>query len=281
MCQSIQNGTGESLASENFGPLIKGQIGRDDDTRSFLSGRDDVEEQFTPELAGRDVTQFIQNQQVKRNQRSFESFQGSFISRFDHLRNQVGDAKEFHLLAELTRLDSKRRGQVGLARAGLTDQDDRFAIDKISPAHQFVDKHFVQGRLGLEVERFQGFQVWELCRLESPFGRPGFAFEQFQFRQLQQVAEVIDVLLRTTNRDLLAFAFHRRQFQLFEVVFQKDGGFRFEFFHDIVVPLHIECKRSDSVGEVERLAEADGCPTGMQRPCVAGETARVQAWKAS
>ena len=31
-----------------------------------------------------------------------------------------------------------------------------------------------------------------------------------------------------------SFDFHRRKFQLFEMMFQKDGGFRFEFFHIVV-----------------------------------------------
>ena len=81
MRQAVQDGTGESLSSKNLRPLIKRQVGRDDDARSFIRGRDDIEEQFTAELACRDVTQFVQDQQVQRSQSPFKPLQCSFIPR--------------------------------------------------------------------------------------------------------------------------------------------------------------------------------------------------------
>lgn len=223
MRQSIQDGTGESCTSKNLDPLIEWQIGRDDDACSFIGGRDDVEEEFASEFAGRDVPQFVKDQQVQRHQSLLETFECSFVTGFDHLGDQFGDPIKFHFLSELTRFDTEGGCQMRLACSGLSDQDDRFAVDQVGPPHQFVDEHFVQRRLGLEVEALQSFQIRELRTLESSFGGFRFAIQEFPFRHLQQVSEVIDVLLRTAHCDLLAFVFHRREFELFEMMFQKHG----------------------------------------------------------
>ena len=104
-------------------PRAQQQVRRDDDTHSFISGRDDVEKQFTAQLACGNIAELVKDQQVQCRQSSLESFQSSVVPRFDHLRDlfvalvaQLGDAKEFHLLAQRTRLDSEGRRQVRLDR---------------------------------------------------------------------------------------------------------------------------------------------------------------------
>ena len=59
MGQPIQQCAGEPFAAQHFGPVFKGQIGRDDQTGAFIGPTDDIEEQFSPGLRERNVAQLV------------------------------------------------------------------------------------------------------------------------------------------------------------------------------------------------------------------------------
>ncbi len=65
MCEPVECGAGEALAAEHFGPVLKRQVGRDDQAQPFIGRADDVEQQFRADLAGRDLAQFVQDQQIE------------------------------------------------------------------------------------------------------------------------------------------------------------------------------------------------------------------------
>jgi hypothetical protein len=61
----VQRRAGEPFAAENLGPVLEGQVRRDDQAIAFVRGGDDVEEQFRPSLARRDVAKFVEDEQVE------------------------------------------------------------------------------------------------------------------------------------------------------------------------------------------------------------------------
>ena len=61
MRQPVECRARESLAAEHLGPILERQVGRHDQTRSLVSGADDVEQQLSTQLAGRNVPQLVQD----------------------------------------------------------------------------------------------------------------------------------------------------------------------------------------------------------------------------
>ena len=82
-----------------------------------------------------------------------------------------------------------------------------------------------------EVERVERLVRREPGRLQSPVGRTTLAIDQFQFAQLQQEAEMIDILGGTATGDFGAFAEHRRQLERLEVMLQQDRAPGFGLAH--------------------------------------------------
>ena len=65
MREPVERGAGESFAAQHLHPLLEGQVGGDDHAGAFIGGADHVEEQFGAQLAGRDVAEFVEDQQVQ------------------------------------------------------------------------------------------------------------------------------------------------------------------------------------------------------------------------
>ncbi len=65
MGEPIERGTGEAFAAEDFGPVFERQVRRHDQAVPFVGGGDDVEQQFGSGLAGGNVAQFIEDQQIE------------------------------------------------------------------------------------------------------------------------------------------------------------------------------------------------------------------------
>lgn len=183
--QPVQNGTGKAGAAEDFNPLVERKICRNDQARSFISRRDDVEKEFTAQLTCRNIAEFVQDQKVERGQTFFQPLQRSFVTSFDHFGNQVGNAIESNLFPQLTGLDAKGCREVRFSRSWLTDQDDRFPIDNVFAAHQLRDQHLIERRLDLEVETFQRLDIREPRRFQTPFRGTILPFEKFPLRKLE------------------------------------------------------------------------------------------------
>ncbi len=63
----------------------------------------------------------------------------------------------------------------------------------------------VQGRNGFEVKAVETFSCWEPGSLDAPFHHSTLPVNEFQFRQSQQIAGMIDTLSRTLLCDLVMF----------------------------------------------------------------------------
>ena len=73
------------------------------------------------------------------------------------------------------------------------------------------------------VEFIERLRSRESSRLQSPFGRLAIPLDEFQFQQLEQETEVVDIVGRTLFRHFLAFGEDGRQPQRFEMVLEKYG----------------------------------------------------------
>ena len=62
--EAVQGGSGEPLAAEYFRPVFEWKVGGDDQTRPFVGRADNVEQKFRTDLAGWNVPQFVEDQQV-------------------------------------------------------------------------------------------------------------------------------------------------------------------------------------------------------------------------
>lgn len=65
MSQPVQGGSGETFAAEHLRPVLERQVRRHDQAQPFIRCADHVEQQLRPHLAGGDIAQFIQDQQVQ------------------------------------------------------------------------------------------------------------------------------------------------------------------------------------------------------------------------
>ena len=94
--QAIQHGSSESLTAKHLRPLLERQIGRDDDALLFISPTDDFKEQFRTGFGERNVTQFIQDQQIEAAELFEEPFEPAVFSGFQQPGHQGRHAEEPH-----------------------------------------------------------------------------------------------------------------------------------------------------------------------------------------
>ncbi len=90
---------------------------------------------------------------------------------------------------------------------------------------QLRDQHLVHRRLRGEVEAVECLDRREACRFQPPFCCLAFTLEQFQFGQLQQIAQMIDILRGTAQSDPLTLAQHGRQSERFQMVLEQHRTF--------------------------------------------------------
>ena len=68
MGEPIERGTGEAFAAEDFGPVLEGQVRGHDQAVPFVGRGDDVEQEFGSGLAGGNVAQFVEDDQIELGQ---------------------------------------------------------------------------------------------------------------------------------------------------------------------------------------------------------------------
>ena len=64
MRQPVERGAGEAFRAEDFGPILKWQVGRHHDARALIGGGDHIKEQLGTDLRGRHVAKFVEHEQV-------------------------------------------------------------------------------------------------------------------------------------------------------------------------------------------------------------------------
>lgn len=107
----------EAFTAEDFGPIFKREIGGHDQAVPFIRGGDDVEQQFGSGLAGGDVAEFVEDQQVNLVQLLPVSQKLAFLFCLQQLGDEFGDAEEPHLAALSTCGHAEGCGEVRFAGA--------------------------------------------------------------------------------------------------------------------------------------------------------------------
>ena len=222
--QAVQRNAGEAFAPQDLGPVLEGEVGRHDQAVPLICRRDDIEQQFRSRLAGGNVAEFVEDQEVKLAQRLSVTQQLPLLLGFEQLGDEFGDAEEPRLAALGAGGHAQGGGEVRLAGSRGADEQHVLAVVEVVPFDQLEHERFVDARPGGEVELVEQLGGGEPGRLQSSLGRLAFAFEQFQFAKLEQVRQMIRVVGGATLGDLLAFVVHRRQLEVLQVVFQQHSA---------------------------------------------------------
>ena len=90
MGESVQQSAGESFGTEHFDPVLKGQVGGDDEAGALVSAADHVEEQFGTGLGKRDVTEFVEDEHLEPFELLHEALQVVVVALLEHMDNQGG-----------------------------------------------------------------------------------------------------------------------------------------------------------------------------------------------
>ena len=65
MSETVQQGAGQPLRAEDRGPLVKGQVGGDQNRTSLVSLTEDLEEELRAGLGERDEAKLVDDEQLE------------------------------------------------------------------------------------------------------------------------------------------------------------------------------------------------------------------------
>ena len=220
---AVEERAGHTLVAEYVGPVLKGQVGGEENALAFVGAAYDLEEEFGAGLGKRDIAELVEDEQVEFGQAVEESFELAFFSGLEELGDEAGDGEEAHALALGADSVSEGGGEMGLAGAGIADEQDVFLDVEIVAAHEFKDERLVDAGLGREVKGIQRLEDGKPGGFEPTFGRALFAVQQFPFGQAQEEGDVVLAFLSAGGGDGEVFPKHGGQLKLLEVMFEQDG----------------------------------------------------------
>ena len=79
MGEAVQQRPGEPFGAEDVGPLVKGEVGGDQDGAPFVALPEDLEEEFRPGGGEGDEAQFVDDQQPEGGQLPLQVEQAPFV----------------------------------------------------------------------------------------------------------------------------------------------------------------------------------------------------------
>ena len=94
MSESVKQRTGEPLGSKDLGPFLKGQVCGDHEAMMLIGPTDDFKEQFSSGLGERDISQFIDDQQMESLELFMHSLKSFLLPALHELSDQVGGGIE-------------------------------------------------------------------------------------------------------------------------------------------------------------------------------------------
>ena len=225
--EAVEQSSGEPFGSKHLDPVLKGQIGGDDDAGAFVSAADDIEEQFGTGLGERDVAEFVEDEQIESFELLHEALQFVAVALLEHMGHQGGYPEEAHPPALGAGGETQGGGQVGLTGTGVTEKEHVFALIDILPAHEFAHERFVDRGLGFESEALEGFEHREAGVFDPSLGGPLFAFNELAFDQLQQEGGIVEPVPGTGCGHRRPLAQDGGQLQFLEVMLQQQLVFFF------------------------------------------------------
>ena len=101
-----------------------GRLGGHDQAVAFIRRADHVEQQFGSDLAGGDVAELIEDQQVQFRELFTKPQQHTFFAGFHQLRDQLCDLIEAHATTLTAGRDSQCGGDMRFFRARIPDEQN-------------------------------------------------------------------------------------------------------------------------------------------------------------
>ena len=95
--EAVEGGSSEPFAAEYLGPLLERQVRGDDQTLPLIGRTEDVKKQLGPYLPGRNIAQFVKNDEVELLDLLAEPQELLLLLGLHEQRDQFGHPKESHL----------------------------------------------------------------------------------------------------------------------------------------------------------------------------------------
>ena len=193
--EPVQQGSGEPLGAEDVGPLVKGEVGGDQDGAPFVALAEDLEEEFRAGGGAGHEAQFVDDEQSEAGQLPLEVEQPAVVSGLHELVDQGRGGGETHGHSPLAGGQAQTQGDVGLAGAAVADGDDILPMLDVFTPGQFHDQGLVHRGDGQEVEGVQTFDGRETGGPDPVLHHALVSVNEFQFGETQQVVRVISAFL--------------------------------------------------------------------------------------
>jgi len=174
--------------------ILERQVGGHDQAVTLVGRGDHVEQQLRARLAGRYVTELIQDEQVQLGKLLPEPQELPLFLGLQEQGDQLGHSEEADSLASAAGGDAEARRQMRFSRTARTDQENVSPLVEVISLDELQHERLVDAGAGREVELVECLVGREAGGLQSSLGRLTLPLDQFQFGQLQQKAEVIDVV---------------------------------------------------------------------------------------
>ena len=136
--------SGQSLVTEDLGPVGEFQVGSHDQGDPFVQGRAELEHQLGPGGGKGDEAQLIQH-----NELLFEGGRQEFVKTLlflsqGKLIDQGGGIVETNPMTLTTGFQSQAGGDMTFAQAGIADEDNRLALLEVLTSGQVQDLGLIE-----------------------------------------------------------------------------------------------------------------------------------------
>ena len=124
--------------------------------------------------------------------------------------------------------EAQRERDVRLAGAAVAERDDVLMAQNVRAAGELEDEHLVEARDRGEVEGVEAFDRREARLPDPPLDDTPLAVDEFELREAEEIAGMIDAFARAVAGHLVVFPQERRQLQLLQVMGKQNlrGGAR-------------------------------------------------------
>jgi len=139
--ESIQHRAGDDLVStEDCAPFPEGLVGRQNDGAVLVEPTNELEEEIRVPRIHREISEFIEDQEVQAPERRQARAQGVIDGGSDELVEELRDGPKQHALVRTARTDADGDRQVTFPGTGRPDQDQVFGAREEPEFGEFADE---------------------------------------------------------------------------------------------------------------------------------------------
>jgi len=230
--EPVKQCTGESLGAKYLGPFLEGQVGGHHEAVMLIGAADDLKEQLGPGLGERDVSQFIDDQEMKSLELFVQSLKPFFLSALHELSDQVGGCIESNVSSLGTRRKRQGTDQMRFTGSRVPDEQHVFSLIEVFSSQELSNQWFIDRGLGAEVIGIDGFDHREIGVFDAPFSSPFLTVQQLPLRQTQQIDREVGSIVSADSSSRCVLSEHGGKLQSLQGVLQEHHGFVF-FRHGV------------------------------------------------